>query len=193
MKVLIVVNCWCVGKLRGLCLTHFSSYLIYFSFVYGSCKRIKDGRKETRIPLNSNFILEFMTILWCGMFSWTSKHCCSSQTRCWNILWNHFSTLRVREVYLAEAATSRSHNLPLSSELGKHVCYLPIHQGKKVPSRGSDNRLLRKNFSLASRNPSSKACADFASCQRPPGNLQLFLIYLFYFFFLSLQYTGYIH
>ena len=38
-----------------------SSYPIHLlaSFVCGSSKKIQDGRKETKIPLNSNFILEF--------------------------------------------------------------------------------------------------------------------------------------
>ena len=49
-------------------------------------KRSKNGKKETRISLKSHFILRPRTILWCKMFSCTSKNYRISQTWRWNIL-----------------------------------------------------------------------------------------------------------
>ena len=51
-----------------------------------SCKRINDGKKETTIAFNLNFILGFMTILKWKTFSWTSRRSHISQTRSWSIL-----------------------------------------------------------------------------------------------------------
>ena len=47
----------------------------------GSCKRMKDGRKETKILFNSNFILRFndYSVVW--MFSCTSRNSRVSQTK----------------------------------------------------------------------------------------------------------------
>ena len=55
-------------------------------FSVWSCQRIKNGRKETRIPLNSNFILWLMTILWYCMFSWPCRNSHVSRTKHWNVL-----------------------------------------------------------------------------------------------------------
>ena len=83
--IVVVVNCWFVRKLRGSYLTLFFFFFLPYSLVYGKCNRIEDGTKETRISLNSNFILGFMTILWYGMFSWTSRNSRISLTKCSNI------------------------------------------------------------------------------------------------------------
>ena len=48
--------------------------ICYLLFICESYKRIKDGKKKTRIPLDSNYILGFMTILWCRMFSWAGRN-----------------------------------------------------------------------------------------------------------------------
>ena len=84
---------WTVGFCWDNSEFHFWHFLFSFFFLFlmplscslllfvGSCKRIKDGRTETRILLYSNFISRF-TILWCGMFSWTSRSSHISQTSC---------------------------------------------------------------------------------------------------------------
>ena len=81
--------CWEILRLVS---GSFSSYPIHLSsFVCESSKRIKDGREETKIPLNSNFSLRFYDYPVEGLFSWTSWNSHVSQTRRWNILENHFS------------------------------------------------------------------------------------------------------
>ena len=42
--------------------------VFYYNSVGRSCKRIKDGTKKTRIPLDSSFILEVTCFLWCLYF-----------------------------------------------------------------------------------------------------------------------------
>ena len=81
----IVEFCWDDSEFRNwllfLLLTPFTCLL----FSVGSCKKIKDRRKEIRI----SFILK--TLFWglrlfCrGMFSWTSRNSRVSSTRFWNI------------------------------------------------------------------------------------------------------------
>ena len=94
----LLVNCWFNRIIQSFISDSFFFllhslvviFLFLFLFLCRSCKRIKDGRKETRIPLNSNFIFRFTTILWWDMLSWTNRNSLVSQTSGWNILQSHF-------------------------------------------------------------------------------------------------------
>ena len=100
MRILLLGNSEvCVLLVLPFTPIHLLSYL-FFKAVKG----IKDGRKKTRIPLNSIFILGLTNILWWRMSSWTCRksHASPSQV-VWKISWNHswqIASLRVRQVSL---------------------------------------------------------------------------------------------
>ena len=82
--VVVVVNCWYCREIPRFVSDSFvflPHSLFIFLFVCRSCKGIKDGRKKTRISLDSKFIWRFTILLWCEMFSWTSRNSHAHLTR----------------------------------------------------------------------------------------------------------------
>ena len=112
-------------------------------FVFQSCKGIKDGRKKTRIPLNSIFILGLTTILWWRMFSWTCRKSHASPAKSFEKyqeitlgklqVWGSAKCLCVQWVCLAEAATKLSGPIMHVHSLlvAKRKRYVHLSQGGK--------------------------------------------------------------
>ena len=131
----VVVGChWIAGLYwDDSYLTPFSTNPIHLSSSsVESYKRIKDGRKETRIPFNSNFLFSITTILWWKHFTVPVEIVASAEQGV-EIYQIHFRWVMSfkfmvclvgvsSEVRLAEAAVKRTHNQPQSPGLREHVC-----------------------------------------------------------------------
>ena len=113
------------------------------------CKRITEGRKETRIHSNTKHYFGVYDYSVTGTFSWTSRSCYVSQ----KYIGVLFGAKRLNFVvypvgvfsevgffFLAEAAANRIHNLPLSLGLKAHVCYPTCSREKAIPFSTSVER-----------------------------------------------------
>ena len=73
-----------------------------------------EGRKETKIPFNSNFILRFlMTILWPGDFSSTSRMMSHFPDKAYKYISSFWlaTSLKSSSCFPKEVAASRRHDL----------------------------------------------------------------------------------
>ena len=184
-----------MGMILSFLSDSFFFFLTCLLCLWESCKRIKDGKKKTRILLYSDFILWFNNYSVLKFFSCTSRSSHISQTRCWNIL-ESFLMLKVWSLsfvqwvfsvryILAETAANRTNNLLLIPGLSEHM--LPFQYPRETsPFNLSDNCLSEREFFFDARKPIFQACADFASCQRPSGKTLhfefIYFIFLFIFF-----------
>ena len=74
----------------GNWLLFFLSSFTWYLFVCWSFKGIKEGQEEERDTFKLNFIFGFTTILWCRMFTWTSRNSRACRSKRLKNLWNHF-------------------------------------------------------------------------------------------------------
>ena len=104
-------------------------------------------------------------------------------------------SLCVKWTHSAKAATIRRRNTLLSSILSRHVCSLLAAERKRCVRLSREGESFRGSVFLGRKeSPSFQANADFASCQRFPGEIITFVfIYVFYtilFFFFLIPEAG---
>ena len=164
---------------------------VFFSFVYGRLQ--KNYGKRQRYLLTQNFIWKFTTILWRGTFPWTSRSSHASQTRPWNILVIYGDkSLKLivypvgvfNEVFLAETAANRTHNLQLSPGLSIHVCYSASSLEEDVLLISVVTAEVWENFSLVPGSLSFRHTRISLPVRELLGTATFFKTYLFYFLFL---------
>ena len=134
-----------------LCSSAYPTNLLASLSVEG-CKRIKEGRKKTRVPYNSKLYFGGHDYSVARALSKTNRSSRVFQTRCWNmsLIFGSKSLKFIvypvgvfSETFLAEAAVKITHNPPLSPGLSEHVCYPDSSREKEVLSIS-----VRENFSL---------------------------------------------
>ena len=87
------------------------------------------------------------------------------------------------EVCLAEAIACKRHGWRQARNFERTCTTLLATDGKKSPSGRNSHGLMNERISLlAPESPSLQACADFASCQRLPGNCYFWIHFIFYLF-----------
>ena len=121
----------------------FSSYPLtcHLLLFVGSCKRIEDGKNETRKLLYSKLYFGVHDYSVVGMFSWISRSSHVFQTRCWNVLMS-FSVRYVHQrQLLAGGTTGYQTPDPIS---------MPAHgqQPRKKGTFNSSSNSLSDNFSF---------------------------------------------